>query len=175
MDDRPSAKLHDTVAARFVESVSKMEVQWEFVERLIQPVMTYLKECLALDTDWRGYYATAGRNELEVMVSIGDDDGDTLFDTVPIQVSDLVGAQYSDCYRSAADLIFALERSLEVSHAKFEKAHGFKLTRESLKAKVDADFPNRPSPAAEDDQWKPETEQERENIGETASKTGGKP
>ena len=155
MEDRPSAKLHDTVAKRFVESVSQMELQWEFVEKLIQPVMTYLKECLALDTDWKGYYSKAGKDEFEVMVSIGDDEGDTLLEVEPIQVSDLIGAQYPDCYRSAADLIFALERSLELSHAKFEKAHGFKLTSKNLLAKCEADFPKREYPLVESDHWQP--------------------
>ncbi len=71
-----------------------------------------------------------------------DEDWDDCFlESLPQNVADVFWYDEADCWRSQANMILALEGSLNAMKAKFEECFGFPVERDVLIKKAQQDFP----------------------------------
>lgn len=144
MTKSPSEKLHEAISSAVAEQVKKLilEADWDFVEQISKPTFQYIENC-RLDEERRGYssfYPAIDGGGAVMLYEISDE-----FEPILSQsqsLFDIYDTQCTDCERSQADLIFALEDTVNKLKTSFEKRFGVPCEAKAIEANVRKKFPD---------------------------------
>jgi hypothetical protein len=136
-----SAELQTKIAKVIGEAVTK-SVDWDFTEKLLEPSLKYVQRCFAetLGEPDSGFYPYTKPDGLALSFSVADEDSEIL-GTGALSLFDILDRQWLDCERSQADMIFALEHTVQRLKDSFAQRHGIPCEPAMIEARCKERWP----------------------------------
>ena len=137
MPTSPSETLHSRVSEALIKAFTK-SLDWDVIESMLEPSLDYVQSCLEVKESYPSgpfsfLFEDNNHDGLTLSLDAYDNDGHiSLFTTETVSLLSILSDQWGGCFRSQAEIVWGLERTLSRLKEKYKDEYGIDCTHEAV-------------------------------------------
>ena len=137
MPTSPSETLYSRVSEALIKAFTK-SLDWDVIESMLEPSLDYVQSCLEVKESYPSgpfsfLFEDNNHDGLTLSLDVADNDGPTfLFTTETVSLLSILHDQLGGCFRSKAEIVWGLERTLLRLKEEYKDEFGIDCTPEAV-------------------------------------------